>query len=104
MMGGGYASRKGPKSRKSIIKNSLIKLFESDYFNEWRTSAEIADEVTKSLSKHWGGVSSHVIGSIMVRHLDEYKIVRKYKYGVSGAVRYINEDAYVNFIKHSEKN
>ena len=60
MMGGGYASRKGPKSRKSIIKNSLIKLFESDYFNEWRTSAEIAEEVTKSLSKHWGGVSSHV--------------------------------------------
>ena len=103
MMGGGYASRKGPKSRKSIIKNSLIELFEGDYFNEWRTSAEIADEVTKNLSKHWGGVSSHVIGSIMVRHLEEYKIIRKYKYGASGAVRYIKEEAYVKFIKHSQK-
>jgi hypothetical protein len=90
----GYAGRTGPNSRKTIIKTSLIDLFESDYFNEWRTSAEIADEVTKSLSKHWGGVSSHVIGSIMVRHLKTYNIIRKYKFGASGAVRYISQEGF----------
>ncbi len=69
--------RHGPKKRKYIIQEHLEELLKTEFFNEWRTSKEIAPKLSGDISSFWTPVSARVAGAFMRRYEEEYGLQKQ---------------------------
>ena len=64
--------RHGPKKRREVISDLMIHLLESDFFDDWKTAAEIGEAISKDLSNHWTQVTSHSAAALIRRYQKGY--------------------------------
>lgn len=57
----------GPKKRKELAKDAIVKLFNEGYFDEWRLAREISEQITKNIPSRWGNFRPEAVRFAMLK-------------------------------------
>tara|TARA_Y100000385_G_C12708146_1_gene473422 strand:- start:279 stop:557 length:279 start_codon:yes stop_codon:yes gene_type:complete len=59
--------RHGPKSKKIVYKESIDKVMDEGYLDDWKTSEEIAWKANKYVSNYWTPLSRNIVPTYLKR-------------------------------------
>tara|TARA_R100001443_G_scaffold19528_1_gene31175 strand:- start:151 stop:438 length:288 start_codon:yes stop_codon:yes gene_type:complete len=58
----------GPKTRKELANEAIMRLFNEGYFEEWRIAREISEEISKNIPKYWGKFRPEAVRFALLRN------------------------------------
>ena len=59
--------RHGPKNRKTLYKESIQKIMDEGYLDEWKTSEEVAYKANQHISDYWTPLSQNIVPPYLKR-------------------------------------
>lgn len=59
--------RYGPKTRQEISQDRIRALYDDGFFDEWRTSKEIAQQINKYIPRWWAEVKAGAVKSAILK-------------------------------------